>query len=254
MKLMTEHIPAHDVTTKLYTFDELDEDVRERLVYECGERHYSDEDREYRDTLKKLEELFGVKCVDWSVDSCSHNYNLYAKYDTYLHFRLEDAAGCNYENDSDSEYWYLSLSGNRAMGKCWTLYGGDVVKGRYYSGRMRGTIGKDAHFIHRHSKVLFDGLHDGTCPLTGYCADNDALDPLWDMMEGKHVNDGTTIAEMIDQCFDAFFEAWEKDIACCYTEDYFRDSEMAEWYDIDGNPVEVPDGATLEDPKAEEMA
>ena len=99
---------------------------------------------------------------------------------------------------------------------------------------------------------MFVGLHDGTCPLTGFCADNDALDPLWDMMEGKHVKDGMTIAEMIDECFESFFTSWEKDIRYHQSEEYFRENEMAEWYDEDGNEVEVPKDAVLSDPTGEE--
>lgn len=30
MKIMTEHIPAHDRVTELYKFDELNEDIRNR--------------------------------------------------------------------------------------------------------------------------------------------------------------------------------------------------------------------------------
>ena len=242
MKLMIEHIPEHDEVTRLYTFDELDEDIRNRLVRECAERHYNDWDGEYRDTLKALERLFGMKCVDWHVDGWTYGYNLYAEYDDYCHFRLEDAA--EKDTDEQEEFGYLHLTGNRAMGKCWTLYGSDVVRGEYY--HKRG--------VSRHSKVLFGGLHDGTCPLTGYCADNDALDPLWDMMEGKHAKNDTTIAGMIDQCFDSFFTAWQKDIEYTQTEDYFRENEMVDWYDADGNEVDVPEDATLADPPQTEVA
>lgn len=257
MKIMTEHIPervipAHDIVTELFKFDELDEDIRERLVSHCAEIHANDWEYEYRDTLKKLEELFGVKCADWSVDGWSHDYTLYAEYDTYLHFRLEDAA-----NSGDEDYGYLALRGNRAMGKCWTEWGDKVSKGKYIcacwcKGKMNPhSVGGD-YTKGYHSKALFDGLHDGSCPLTGFCADNDALDPLWDMMEGKHIKDGMTIAEMIDACFESFFTAWEKDIHYCQSEEYFRENEMAEWYDEDGNEVDVPKDAVLTDPTGEE--
>lgn len=242
MKLMTEHIPAHDRVTELYTFDELDEDIQERLVSRCAERHANDWDCEYRDTLEELEKLFGVKCIDWQVDGWSHGYTLFAEYDDYAHFLLADAA----EEDTDEyeEYGYLALRGNRAMGKCWTLWGKEVTSGHWHY------VGKH----HRHSRVVFDGLHSGTCPLTGFCADNDALDHLWDMMEGKHIADGMTIAEMIDACFESFFTAWQNDIRYNTSEEYFREYEMAEWYDEDGNEVEVPKGATLTEPKDKAVA
>ena len=218
MKIMTEHIPAHDCVTELYTFDELDENIQERLVSRCAECHADDWADEYRDTLKELEKLFDVKCVDWSVDGWSHDYTLYAEYDTYLHFRLEDAAESNYKDNNDSDYYYLGLKGNRAMGKCWTLWEREVTRDNYHH------VGKHG----RYSRVVFGDLHSGTCPLTGFCADNDALDPLWDMMEGKHIKDGMTIAEMIDACFRAFFTAWQKDIRYNTSEEYFRENEMAE--------------------------
>jgi hypothetical protein len=249
MKIMTEHIPeqvipAHDCVTEIYKFDELPSGTQDRLVRRCAEIHANDWEHEYRDTLKKLEELFGVKCKDWSVDGWSHDYYLYVDYSTYFHFSLEDAAECNREEDNESEYWYLSLKGNRAMGKCWTKWEREVVRGNWHY------VGKHS----RYSRVVFSGLHDGSCPLTGFCADNDALDPLWDMMEGKHIKDGMTIAEMIDACFESFFTSWEKDIRYHQSEEYFRENEMAEWYDADGNEVDVPEDAVLTDPPTEAVA
>ena len=241
MKLMTEHIPAHDRVTRLYKFDELDEDVKERLLRRCAEIHANDWDGEWRDTLAALEKLFDVKCKNWSVDEWRHNYTLYKYYSSaYSSLRLDEAA----ESDEDAEYGYLALRGNRAMGKCWTEWGSEVTKGSYhYAGKHS-----------RYSRVVFSGLHSGTCPLTGVCYDNDALDPLWDMMEGKHIKDGWTIADMIDACFESFFSAWEKDIAYTQSEEYFRENEMAEWYDEDGDEVEIPEGAILTDAPEREVA
>lgn len=243
MKIMTEHIPeqvipAHDCVTEIYKFDELGKDIQERLVSRCAECHADDWDGEYRDTLKELEKLFGVKCEGWSVDRWSHTYILReARYDYLLDYAADNA-------DHDEDWGYLALKGNRAMGKCWTEWEREVVRGNWHH------VGKHS----RYSKVVFGGLHDGTCPLTGFCADNDALDPLWDMMEGKHVNDGMTIAEMINACFESFFTAWEKDIHYRQSEEYFRENEMAEWYDEDGNPVDVPEDAVLADPPEEAVA
>jgi hypothetical protein len=241
MKPMIEHIPAHDRVTKLYTFDELDFEVRNRLIRECGERNYGNWDYEYRDTLKKLEELFEIICVDWQINDYRYNYSLRFKIEGSYFTMQEVTEAFPYEFD------WLNLFGNRAMGKCWTMWQRDVVKGKYYSGKMRGTIGKDANFVHRHSKVLFDGLHDGTCPLTGFCADNDALDPLWDMMEGKFVKTSITIADMIYMCFDAFFRAWKHELEYVQTEEYFRENEMAEYYDEYGEIIDVPKDAIIKD-------
>lgn len=240
MKIMTEHIHAHDRVTKLYTFDELDRDVQNRLVRECGERNYDVLNDEYRNTLKKLEELFNVKCDNWRVDESTYSYDLHIG---MYNRRLNDLVDCY----DDIEWGYLTLKGNRAMGKCWSMWERDVVKGRYYSGKMRGTIGKDAYFVHRYSKVLFIGLHDGSCPLTGVCMDNDALDPLWDMMEGKFVKANITIADMIDLCFDSFFRAWKNEIEYVQSEKYFRLNEMAEYYDEYGEMIDVPKEAIIRD-------
>jgi hypothetical protein len=229
MKTMIEHIPAHDRVTNLYTFDELDSNVQERLIEECGNRNWDIWSDEYRDTLNKLEELFNVKCVNWSVDQWSYNYDLHIR---GFNNRLNEIVS------EDSTFAYLLLKGNRAMGKCWTMWERDVVKGKYYSKSYKKS---------RHSKVLFVGLHDGSCPLTGFCADNNALDPLWDMMEGKYVNNSTTIADMIDMCFDAFFKSWRDEQEYVHSEKYFRENEMAERYDENGNAIEIPGSAIIKD-------
>lgn len=231
MKTMIEHIPAHDRVTKLYTFDELDVEVRNRLIRECGERNYDNWNYEFRDTLKKLEELFNVKCDNWSIDQWTYNYDLHIG---IYNRRLDDLADCY----DDRDWGYFTLKGNRAMGKCWTMWERDVVKGKYYSKSYKKS---------RHSKVLFVGLHDGTCPLTGFYVDNDALDPLWDMMEGKFVNKSTTIADMIDMCFDSFFRAWKNELEHVQTEEYFRENEMAEYYDEYGEIIDVPKDAIIKD-------
>jgi hypothetical protein len=230
MKTMIEHIPAHDRVTKLYTFYELDRNVQERLVMECGDRYYDAWNDEYRNTLKKLEELFNVKCDNWRVDQWTYNYDLHIG---IYNRRLDDLADCY----DDSDWGYLTLKGNRAMGKCWTMWERDVVKGKYYFKGKKN----------RQSKVLFDGLHDGTCPLTGVCMDNDALDPLWDMMEGTFIRTNTTIADMIDMCFDSFFRAWKNEMQYVYTEEYFRENEMAEFYDEYGEIIDVPKDAIIKD-------
>lgn len=240
MKVMTEHIPAHDRVTEIYKFDELDEAVQERLVRRCAEWHANDWEGEYRDALRELQKLFDVRCEHWEVDGWSHDYTLYAHYSPYAKLYLSEAA----DSDEGYEYGYLALHGNRAMGKCWTEWERKVVKGNWHH------VGKHS----RYSRVVFGGLHDGTCPLTGFWMDDDALDPLWDMMEGKHVADGMTIAKMIDACFESFFAAWESDIRYRTSEKYFRESEMAEWYDADGNEVDVPEDAVLTDPPTEAVA
>lgn len=67
------------------------------------------------------------------------------------------------------------------------------------------------------------------------------------MMEGKFANKNTTIADMIDMCFDAFFRAWKNELEYVQTEEYFRENEMAEYYDKYGEMIDVPKDAIITD-------
>lgn len=200
-----------EITVKLYEYDELSPEARTRAHEDWlskGYEHFWG--GEVRDTLKKLEEEFGIEVSRWSYDSCSH-----------------DCGVIRWKNWSDDQ---LALSGERARAFLWNNFGHLLLTGRYYS-KFQGTR-------HARSKFWFDRVYDGTCPLTGVCFDNDALDPLayfcfgvkWDEKANKRVMvphderwrwKSTTVEEIICDCVDSLFESAQRDCEHQESEEYF---------------------------------
>lgn len=243
MKIMKEHIPAHTRVTTLYTFDELPDEVRDKLRLANGVANCEVWEGEYRATLKALERLTGINCKDWSVSEDRYDYTLRLDGDT-----VENAI----EEDIRREYYdyaWMNLSGRRAMAKCWSEFGGTLMESKtYYSEDYRNN--------HKTRKSRISHYLEGACPFTGYCADNDALTPLWDMMRGKFAADKyKTIADVLQDCFDNFFRCWRADLEYGYSEESTKESLDSEYFTVDGEPVAIPKGATLEDlPEEEEVA
>lgn len=205
-----------EITVRLFDYDELSDEAKKKAHEDWlsqGHEHFWG--GEVRDTLKKLEEEFGIEVTRWSYDSCSY-----------------DCGTIRFENWNDDQ---LALAGERARAFLWNNFGHLLLTGRYYS-KFHGTK-------HAHSKFWFDRVYDGTCPLTGVCFDNDALDPLayfcfgvkWDEKAKKRVmvpHDerwrwrSTTVEEIIRDCVDSLFKSARQDCEYQDSEEYF--AEMCE--------------------------
>ena len=215
-----------EITIRLYDYDELSDEAKRKAHEDWlsqGHEHFWG--GEVRNTLKKLEEEFGIEVTRWSYDACSY-----------------DCGTIRFENWNDDQ---LALAGERARAFLWNNFGHLLLTGRYYS-KFHGTK-------HAHSKFWFDRVYDGTCPLTGVCFDNDALDPLayfcfgvkWDEKAKKRVmvpHDerwrwrSTTVEEIIRDCVDSLFESAQQDCEYQDSEEHFAEMcEANDWtFEEDG--------------------
>lgn len=214
-----------EITIKLYTFDELSDEAKKRAheaFLSTGD--YWDASGDATATIKKVEELFGIKLSDWEIGS----YN--PRYPTVT-----------FENSR----WYndaLDLKGNRARAYLWNNFGKVLLTGRYYS-KWRGTK-------HAHSRLFFDRVYDGTCPLTGVCFDCDALDPMayfcfgvvWNgekrVPSGRSLraDNAVTVKSVIQDCVYSMFKAFNADCEASESMDYFAElCEVNGWtFEEDG--------------------
>lgn len=220
-----------EITIRLYDYDELSEEAK-RKAHEDWLSHEHEHfwGGEVRDTLEKLEEEFGIEVSRWSYDACSH-----------------DCGTIRFKNWNDDQ---LALAGERARAFLWNNFGHLVMQPRRKcyaingDGRVdcSGTVYCSGDWKNRwrESKVFFDRTYDGTCPLTGVCFDNDALDPLayfcfgvmWSEDEKKRVMvphderwrwKSKTVEEVIRECVDALFESAQKDFECQESEEHFAE-------------------------------
>ena len=214
-----------EITIKLYTFDELSDEAKKRAhetFLSTGDYWGASDDATA--TIKKVEELFGIKLSDWEIGS----YN--PRYPTVT-----------FENSR----WYndaLDLKGNRARAYLWNNFGKVLLTGRYYS-KWRGTK-------HAHSRLFFNRVYDGTCPLTGVCFDCDALDPMayfcfgvvWNgekrVPSGRSLraDNAVTVKSVIQDCVYSMFKAFNADCEASESMDYFAElCEVNGWtFEEDG--------------------
>lgn len=201
-----------NATVKICSFDELTDEAKER-----AHSKWLNEGREYfwdgeaRNTIKAFEREFNVKITDWEYSSCGYNY------------RLDTSA-----IDDD----VLALSGNRARAWFWNNYEYLLMKptAHYWthdrSGKLYKAVSTDSRkYV---SKCFNDRVYDGTCPLTGYYLDCNALDPIayfcfgvkWSEKEKRRVqstcrtlraDNANTVESLLDEAVDSLFAAVQRD-------------------------------------------
>ena len=217
---------------KIYSFDELSDEAKERAHANwLNEGHEHFWAGEARDTIKAFESEFGVTIRNWRYDSSGYGYDI------------------RFDGISDE---VLELSGNRARAWIWNNHGNVLLSPtvRYFTKidgkRVEAVSATSRRFK---SKVFFERVYDGTCPLTGVCFDCDALDPIayfafgveWSEKDRKRVassrrlshDNATTIEDLLRECVDSLFQSLQNDCEAQETMEYFADHCAANNYEFD---------------------
>ncbi len=71
---------------------------------------------------------------------------------------------------------------------------------------------------------------DNSCVLTGYCADEDILKPIYDFL--KSPDKDTTLYDLMDKCLDNFFKSCRDDMEYQCSEECFKESCVANDYEF----------------------
>ena len=74
---------------------------------------------------------------------------------------------------------------------------------------------------------------DNCCVLTGYCADEDILRPIYDFLKAPDTR--TTLYDLMDKCLDSFFKSCRDDMEFQCSEESFEESCAANDYEFLGN-------------------
>lgn len=209
-------------TFELYEYNELSEEAKDRIRDEwrgCDDlmdAYNSD----YEAVLTEFSKICNVNVFDWSV-------GLYGS-----HFRF-DCKGYPYEvYDNEGyvdEYIELaSLSGKLLFRYVLNNIIPHIIKGKYYSRWHYDENGK-AHSKHRYSRVI---MEKGSCPLTGYYADCDIIEPIvkyyraWTTYPADY-----TYEDLMKECLNAFFDVWEKDYEYQDSDEAIDEMIEANWDD-----------------------
>ena len=71
---------------------------------------------------------------------------------------------------------------------------------------------------------------EGSCPFTGYCMDEDLLDPMRKFLANP--NPDTTFQELVDECVDAWVKQYVADWESTYEDEQIDDFLSANEYDF----------------------
>lgn len=212
------------IETKLYQFEELSEESKQRAI-----EKWRSEDTEIawasenRDTMEKFAEIFPIKVTDWSYGGRGEGVS--------FRFTCDD---CIEE-----------LSGQRLATYIWNNYKSDLFKGKYYHSQKFGLT--DHRLIHRRvkskqitnncpnkgkwSNSYYSGLFlETSCVLTGYCMDDDILDPIYKFLD-KPSNQ--TFRDLLENCFDEWIKACNRDIDWQNSDEYISETISANDYEFE---------------------
>lgn len=178
------------VEVNLFSFEELSESAQLTVIER--ERYTIQEDTmdcfgyDYRATLEKFSEIFGITFLDWRVSDCGHSFSFKFKNPIY-------------------DWNWDCLYANEVSGKLLLRY-------------LNGVYIKKAYSKKNKYVQPFDPSAD--CPLTGCCYDYDILQPIVDWY--KKPDYDISLYSLIEKCLENFFQAWEDEYEYCASDEFCR--------------------------------
>lgn len=180
---------------KVYQFHELSKEAEDYAYSEWMQHFEYVWSTENRATMKRFEEVFNITVNDWSYDSCTYNY----RFTSHYNGEEEELNGIRLLKYLINNYWEILFPAKT-----------------YWAKGYKKT---------RKSRIFVQ--HD--CVLTGYCADCDILQPIYDFMEAP---DNTTLYELMGKCLDSFFKYCKDDMEYQISEEAFENDCTANGYEF----------------------
>ena len=194
------------IETKVYQYEELSEQAKENARNSLRDRLF--ENRidavayDYRDTLKKIEEIFGIKVRDWSVNGYSP---------TYFRFYF-----VNLDEDIENEPKFLLRYLNRFVIPCIDTRVTYYAKNHYENHKKRK------------SRILSYPKYD-FC-ITGAWTDIAVDDALNNIKES--IMQGKSAREFVSDMLDNFFKQWNRDCEYAYSDESIEDEIVGNGYEF----------------------
>lgn len=231
------------VSFNVYTFDELSDDVRKKIVerecFSVMEDAMEGHDYEYKDSLSHFEEATGFRAGRWDVGYGEHNFRIYTP---------------DYNIMGTDGY---PVYAEECIGKLLFRWCRDFIernaKGKYYGKLIPHAKDKEhpagLEHIYRHSKVLIEPIEGGWCPWTGCCTDCPLVEPIVDFYRNYHrgkFSESYSLKDLIDDCFEKFFSEWQSEydaygdnVDGC-VEEFISINSDGDWYLEDGTKAYIP--------------
>ena len=194
------------IETKVYQYEELSEQAKENAINSLRDRlseNRIDADAyDYRNTLKKIEEIFGIKVRDWSVDGYSPTY-----------FRFDFV---NLDEDIENEPKFLLRYLNRDVLPCIDCRKTYYAKNFYKNHKKRK------------SRIISYPKYDFciTGAWTDIAVDNALNNIKESIMQGKSARD--FVRDMLDN----FFKQWNKDCEYACSDESIEEDIVSNEYEF----------------------
>ena len=150
-----------------------------------------------QNTLDAFERTFNIKVYDWFYDIYKYSYRFTSHYSG----EEENLKGIRLLKYIVNNYWHI------------------LFKPRTY-------YHKSNHKKQRKSRIFMDD----SCVLTGYCADEDILKPIYDFLKTPDTH--TSLYDLMDKCLDSFFKSCRDDMEYQCSEANFEESCVANDYEF----------------------
>lgn len=190
---------------KLYKFDELSDEAKERARNWYREGNEFGWFGECHDSIKAFEKALPIKIRD---------YELGGYRPSSVSFSVTD------DN-------VVELKGLRL--RTWLInhFWNDLEEGKYYIGANGRTVSLDAK--HRRSNAT----KEVSCPFTGVCYDENLLDPIRDFIFKFTPRQAeTTLKELLEDCFSSLQKAIEDEIEYQNEDEQVDESIRANEYEF----------------------
>jgi len=203
------------IELSVYSFDELSEESKEKVINEFRENNYKNDFiwiSEVNASFKKFAEIFDIK---WSVIDYTEPYrNEYS-----LVF------------DDD----ILALTGHRLAKYIWNNYRDRLYKGKYYSLLSRTELSYKHYkkgfpvLKYRYSKIF----KSNTCVLTGVSYDDDVLRPIYEFLDNP--KDNIDFETLLNNCIYSLCHAVSSEIEYQNSDEGIINDIQENAYEFDEN-------------------
>ena len=203
------------IRTKIYKFSELSKEAQQAAIEnyrsQNSEIFWADENRE---TLEAFEKVFPVNIKNWSYGGRGEG--------VYFEMTCDDAIE--------------ELKGQRLATYIWNNYRSEIYSKKFYNGTIRTKPNKyhetnpsapEFTTWHRYSKIQIEAYN---CPLTGYCMDNEILDPIYKFLNKPEPH--TNFKDLMEECFDSWIKACNADIEYQNSDETIKETIEANDYEF----------------------
>lgn len=183
---------------EVYEFYELDEQTQEKILNKFRDDPYRYAwDSENRDTLNAFEKVFPIKIKYWSYGGRGE--------------------GVNFEMTCDDEI--ENMTGLRLRTYLINNFYDDIFKRKLYW----------KNFTKKRASKLF---RENSCVLTGYCMDDNILDPVYKFIKKPN---GDNFYDLMNDCLQGWVYSCSRDQEYAYSDESIKEDIEANDYRFDAN-------------------